>query len=201
MKGKSSSSAAAASRAVATDVPATVRWKLDFKANNDAGVAKARQVYERLLFGRSDGEIAAAEFLWEWQNMKPYYDSSQLGPPIQLPLRWFLLAPLMDALDSSDVVWFEALIKAMRRGARSEREKLKKCLIEIDDLIRPVGRILSWREIWNTYCPEHKDTPQNFQKLLKECGIQFGPAGEFDRKKGERVRKRKKNTRSQRCTA
>jgi hypothetical protein len=197
MKSKSSS---AASRAIATDVPATVRWKLDFKGNNDAGVAKAAQVYKRLLFGRSDGESrAAAEFLWEWQNMKPYYDSSQPGPPIQLPLRWVLLAPLMDALDSCDAEFFEALARAMRRGPRSEREKVKKRLIEKGELIRPTDRIQSWREIWNKYCPEHKDTAQNFQKLLKECGIQFGPAGEFDRKKAERVRKPKKNTRSERC--
>jgi hypothetical protein len=185
-------------------------WWLGFKAANEtdrALLAKAKRVYERVLFGRSDGESrAVSEFLWQWQTAKLYqYESTQLEPTAQMPMEMasellFLLAPLVDALNSSDAKFFEALAKAMR-CTRSEREKLKKRLIEIDELIHPTGRILSWQEIWKTYCPEHKDTPQNFQKLLKECGIQFGPAGEFRRKKLERVQKHKKNTRSERCIA
>jgi hypothetical protein len=186
------------------DKQAIARW-LDFKANNDMdreGIAKAAQVYAQVLFGRSKGESrAAAEFLWEWQNMKLYFEAVEPEPTVQMPARFVFLAPLVEALNSGNPELFEGLAKAMRRGARSERDRLKKHLIEIDALIRPVGRILSWRDIWNTYCPEHKDTPQNFQKLLKECGIQFEKAGEFRRKKLERVKKRKKNTRSERCVA
>jgi hypothetical protein len=176
-------------------------WWLESIAKNErarANLAKAKRVYERVLFGRSDGESrAASEFLWRWQNAKLYQgESTQLEPTAEMPMRLVFLAPLVNALNSFDAEFFEALAKAMRR-ARSEREKLKKRLIEIDGLVHPIGRILSWREIWNTHCPEHNDTPQNFQKLLNECGIEFEKVGEFRRKKLKRVRNRKTNTRSE----
>jgi hypothetical protein len=169
-------------------------WWLEYVATNEmerAKIAEARRAYEKVLFGRPNKNRLASEFLWRWQNAKMYQgESTQPESTAKMPMRLVFLAPLLNALNALDAEFFERLAKAMRR-ALSEREKVKKRLIEIDELVHPTGQVPTWREIWQKHCPDHIDTPSNFQKLLKECGIQFEKVGEFRRKEPlKRVRKR-----------
>jgi hypothetical protein len=165
-----------------------------------ASLDKAAKAYEKLLFGRRlpEKKRAAAEFLRLWRNAKFYDDeSARTTNAISLiaPMRMVHLTPLLNALDAHDAEFFEGLAEAMKR-AQSERDKVRKRLIEMDELVHPTGPKPTWKEIRRKHCPEHKDSPQNFQKLLRDCGIPFESVGEFRGRK--RVRKRKKNTHSSR---
>jgi hypothetical protein len=160
-----------------------------------ASIVKAKQTYEKMLFGRSEKTRTAFEFLRRWQNAKKYYAENP-GRALSLiaPMWMVYLTPLLNALNALDSEFFERLAKAMRRS-HSYREKLKKRLIETDELIHPIGRVQTWKEIGKKYCPRELDDPPNLQKLFKECGIRFEKVGEFRRKRLERVWNRKKNTR------
>ncbi len=165
-----------------------------------ANIEKARLAYEKAVFGkfRSQKRRAASEFLWRWRSAEMYDRES---PPAELmslimPDRKGLIALYLGALNAGDAEFLEGVAEAMRL-LRSERANVRKRLIEIDELVRPTGPTPHWKEIWQKHCPDHKDSPQNFQHLLDGCGIPYR-VGVW---RGGRncVRQRKKNTHSRVC--
>jgi hypothetical protein len=169
--------------------------------DESADIEKAKKVYEKLVFGRggpSEKKRAASEFLRRWDNARLYDDESLKSEAISLPMRMIYLTPLLNALDAHDAEFVEALTEDMKMS-QSERDKVRKRLIEVDELVHPTGPIPTWRAIWRKHCPDHEDSPQNFQKLLRECGIPFESVGEFRGNGRKRVRRRKKNTHRARC--
>jgi hypothetical protein len=159
-----------------------------------ANIEKAKKMYEKVVFGRclSEKKRAAAEFLRLWDNAKLYDRESATVKRISMrvPSRIVHLTPLVNALNAHDVEFVEGLAQAMKRS-QSERDKVRKRLIEI----YPTGPRLTWREIWQKHVPGHKDSPQNFQKLLNECGFPFEGVGVFRGGNGLKcVQVRKKNT-------
>ncbi len=176
---------------------------LQFRAKNEverANIEKARLAYEKAVFGkfRSQKRRAASEFLWRWRSAEMYDRES---PPAELmslimPDRKGLIALYLGALNAGDAEFLEGVAEAMRL-LRSERANVRKRLIEIDELVRPTGPTPHRKEIWQKHCPDHKDSPQNFQHLLDGCGIPYR-VGVW---RGGRncVRQRKKNTHSRVC--
>jgi hypothetical protein len=170
--------------------------------DESADIEKAKKVYEKMVFGGgpSEKKRAASEFLRRWDNARLYDKESLIPEAISLigPMRMIYLTPLLNALNAHDPEFVEALAGAMKMS-HSERDKVRKRLIEVDELVHPTGPRPTWRAIWRKHCPDHKDSPQNFQKLLRECGIPFEGVGEFRGNGRKRVRKRKKNTHRARC--
>jgi hypothetical protein len=58
---------------------------------------------------------------------------------------------------------------------------------------------LTWREIQQKYWPDYKGSPQNFQKFLRERGIQFRAVGKWRGESRKCVRQREKNTHPRVC--
>jgi hypothetical protein len=148
----------------------------------DHEIKKMKQQYEKAVFGKfrnNKGKRAGAGFLRGLQLAELYHreNPSQGSQAIAL-IRTVYGSPLFGALIGNDTEFVQGILEQMGHSL-SERQKLKKRLIEIDELRHPTGPELTWKEIWRKYCPKHIDTPENFQKLLKECGIPFGKAGEW----------------------
>jgi hypothetical protein len=168
--------------------------------NTDAArerIAKTKATYFKLRLGklsRSEKERGAFEFFAEWQEAERYDAESIRALSLVGPMRIAYLTQVFHALSSRDAEFFAALTRAIQRAERfkkHDRARIKRRLIETDELVRPADPISHWKEILEKHVPDWKDTPQNFQHLLDECGIPF-ERGEFRRK---RVEKREKNTR------
>lgn len=161
-------------------------------------IRKNKEEYEKAVFGKSlknKRQRAGAEFLRGLQLAELYHrENSSRGSqalPVIALIRTVYGSPLFEGLVGNDTEFVQGILKQMGHS-QSERQKLKKRLIEIDELRHPAEAAPTWKDIWQKHCPDHIDTPQNFQHLLDECGIPYSPVGEFDRK---RVQNRIKNTR------
>ena len=110
--------------------------------DESADIEKAKKVYEKMVFGGrpSEKKRAASEFLRRWDNAKLYDRESLIPEAISLiaPMRIIYLAPLLDALNARDAEFVEALAGAMKMS-QSERDKVRKRLIEVDELVHPTG--------------------------------------------------------------
>lgn len=161
-------------------------------------IKKNKETWERAVFGKltnKKAQRAGAEFLRGLQLAELYHKENpgrgSQALPVIAQIRTVHGSPLFEALIENNTEFVQGILEQMRRS-QSERQELKRRLIEIDELRHPTGPLPTWKEIWQKYCPDHIDSAQDFQKLLRECGIPFAPVGEFDRK---RVQNRKKNTR------
>jgi hypothetical protein len=162
---------------------------------------KNKEQYEKAVYGKIRNEKEArqrdgAEFLRGLQLAEFYHRENPSRGNEVLPLialiRTVYGSSLFEALIGNNAEFVQGILEQMGHWL-SERRQLKKRLIEIDEIRHPTGaEPTTWKDIWQKYCPDHIDRPQNFQKLLRECGIPFPPVGEFDRK---RVQNRRKNTR------
>jgi hypothetical protein len=177
---------------------------LQFCAKNEierANIEKAKLAYEKAVFGkfRSQKRRTASEFLWRWRSAEMYDRESRPAELMSLimPDRKGLLAVYLGALNAGDAEFLEGVAEAMRRS-RSERANVRKRLIEIDHLVHPTGPIPHWKDIWQKHCPDHKDSPQNFQHLLDGCGIRYDK-GVWRGNKTKCVQKPQKNTHSRVC--
>jgi hypothetical protein len=83
-----------------------------------------------------------------------------------------------------------------KKGDRGQRRLVTELLYDYAIRVRANEHPeLPWPELREKFWPDYQDTNQNFQKFLRERGIPFKRVGEF--RKRNRVRNRKKNTRSQ----
>jgi hypothetical protein len=143
-------------------------------------IEKAESAYDSVRFpGRrkSAEKRAAYEFLVLWQEGEVF---DRAYPHKALcwiaPLRVGALEPLLNALSERDAEFFQGLASAMRsanRFSKHERVRIKKRLLETDELVHPTGPILSWLEILRKHAPDWKDSHENFRALLDECGIRY----------------------------
>ena len=157
-------------------------------------IKKNKETWERAFFGKltnKKAQRAGAEFLRSLQLAELYHRENPSRGSQALPViahvRTVYGSPLFEALIEHNTEFVQGILEQMRR-AQSERQKLKKRLVEIDELRHPTGPLPTWKEIRQKYSPHYMDTPQNFQTLLGECGIAFAPTGEFRRKRLKKQR-------------
>ena len=82
-----------------------------------------------------------------------------------------------------------------KKGDRGRRLLVTEMLYDYASRVRAMEQpILPWPELREEFWPDYQDSNQNFQKFLRERGIPFKRVGRFHKR--NRVRNRKKNTRS-----
>src|SRR5262249_33296945 len=165
-------------------------------------IKKNKEQYEKVVFGklRNDQEKAnraGAAFLRSLQLAESYHRENPVAlanrteaASVVDRIRTVFGTPLFQALIENNTEFMRGILEQMRHSL-SKRQQIKKRLIETDELRHPTGRVLTWKEIWQKYCPDYIDTSENFQHLLRDCGIPFEPAGVFRR---QHVRKPERNT-------
>jgi hypothetical protein len=162
-------------------------------------IKKQKEQHERLVLTKlkNEREKAGAEFLRCLQLAELYHRENpalsrkpRRALSVIARIRTVYGTPLFQALIANDTDFVNGISQQMGHSL-SERQKLKKRLIEVDELRHPTGPVPTYSQIWQNYCPGHIDTPENFQHLLKECVIPFAPVGLF---RGKHVRKHEKNT-------
>jgi hypothetical protein len=159
-------------------------------------MARWKQDYDKALFGKlrgSEKKRAALEFLRCWYNAEIHdLESADVERvTITVPLRIVYLAPLLVALNGRDGKFFKGVAEAMKI---LESYSMRKRVLELKFELASRPSLLTWKEINQKYFPGYKGSPQNFQKYLREGGIDFKPVGVW-RVGKERVQIPRKNIR------
>jgi hypothetical protein len=162
-----------------------------------AEMARWKQDYDKALFEKlrgSEKKRAALEFLRCWYNAEIHDRESGADVEtmtITVPLRIIHLARLLAALNGRDGKFFKGVAEAMKI---LENSSMRKRVLELKFELASRPSLLTWKEINQKYFPGYKGSPQNFQKYLREGGIDFKPVGVW-RVGKKRVQTPRKNTR------
>jgi len=148
---------------------------------------KQRQQYEKSAYGIASSTTSkgrdAAVFLEKYEQfLRAYiFDPLVLRPrflKVLAPI-FKALDPIVQALNTYDDAFLEALVTAVRfrkrcesKSSRSQAARARKLLIEVA-LLQGPKESMTWREAQQKFWPEYRGDPRNFRKLLDECGFVY----------------------------